>query len=133
MLRLPLKDLLPSVPNILHNQIRASPYYAEKSDALVIQADSNRKQSDNVTACFTKLQDLILAAGRSSVKGETSPEQAERVKSLYSTPTCMAPLTTNVVFIARKPTMNPGLGPRSVKAARRVHVEVRRVRTTKVP
>ncbi|KAL8750019.1 MAG: hypothetical protein Q9199_007332 [Rusavskia elegans] len=86
MLRLPLKDLLPSVPNLLHDQIRASPYYAEKSDALVIQADSNRKQSDNVDACFMKLQDLILAAGRSSIKGETSPEQAERVKRLYECP-----------------------------------------------
>lgn len=86
MLRLPLKDLLPSVPNLLHDQIRASPYYAEKSDALVIQADINRKQSDNVDACFMKLQDLILAAGRSSIKGETSPEQAERVKRLYECP-----------------------------------------------
>ncbi|KAI4229650.1 MAG: hypothetical protein L6R36_000697 [Xanthoria steineri] len=83
MLRLPLKDLLPSVPKLLHDHIRASPYYAEKSDALVIQADSNRKQNDNVDACFMKLQHLILAAGRSSIRGETSPEQAERVKRLY--------------------------------------------------
>ncbi|KAL9638294.1 MAG: hypothetical protein Q9204_001553 [Flavoplaca sp. TL-2023a] len=82
-LRLPLRELLPSVPNLLHNQIKASPYYAQKSDTLVIQADSNRKQSDNVDACYAKLQDLILTAGRSSIKGETSPEQAEKVKRLY--------------------------------------------------
>ncbi|KAL8681278.1 MAG: hypothetical protein Q9186_002589 [Xanthomendoza sp. 1 TL-2023] len=82
MLRLPLKELLPSVPNLLHDQIRASQYYAEKSDCLIIRADSNRKQGDNVEACFTKLQHLIMGAGRASVKGETSPEQLERVKRL---------------------------------------------------
>lgn len=82
-LRLPLRELLPHVPNLLHNQIKASPYYAQKSDTLVIQADSNRKQSDNVDACYAKLQGLILTAGRSGIKGETSPEQAEKVKRLY--------------------------------------------------
>ncbi|KAL8810168.1 MAG: hypothetical protein Q9223_000325 [Gallowayella weberi] len=82
-LRLPLRELLPSVPNILHGQIKASQYYAEKSECLVIQADGNRKQADNVEACFTKLQHLILGAGRATVTGETSPEQLEKVKRLY--------------------------------------------------
>lgn len=83
-LRVPMKDLLGLVPSLLHHRIRASQYYAERSDSLVFQADSNRKQADNVDLCFTKLRGLILAAGRSSVEGETSPEQADRVERLYA-------------------------------------------------
>ncbi|KAL8721338.1 MAG: hypothetical protein Q9225_001950 [Loekoesia sp. 1 TL-2023] len=81
-LRIPFKELLPLVPSMLHGEIRASQYCAEKSDSLVIQADNHRKQGDNVTACFAKLQNLFVTAGRTSVKGETSPEQRERVKRL---------------------------------------------------
>ena len=82
--RLLLKDLLPIVPNILHQQIKESRYHAERSHALVIQADGSRKQADNVEEAFTKLRELILAAGKKSVRGETSPEQMKRVKNLYA-------------------------------------------------
>ncbi|KAL8642932.1 MAG: hypothetical protein Q9228_000421 [Teloschistes exilis] len=81
-LRVSTSDLFRLVPSPLHADIRASPYYAERSGFLVIQADSNRKQTGNVDACFTKLQNLILAAGRNSVECETSPEQAEKVRRL---------------------------------------------------
>ncbi|KAL8780244.1 MAG: hypothetical protein Q9194_001007 [Teloschistes cf. exilis] len=83
-LRVSTSDLFRLVPSPLHADIRASPYYAERSGFLVIQADSNRKQTGNVDACFTKLQNLILAAGRNSVECETSPEQAEKVRRLYA-------------------------------------------------
>ncbi|KAL8711100.1 MAG: hypothetical protein Q9220_004481 [cf. Caloplaca sp. 1 TL-2023] len=82
MLRMPLPHLLPLVPTILHDKLTASQYYAAKSNALVIHADSSRKQGDNVDACFAKLRTLILAAGEATVKGETSPEQVTRVKRL---------------------------------------------------
>ncbi|MCJ1309997.1 hypothetical protein MMC25_003658 [Agyrium rufum] len=81
-LRISLKDLLPLVPGILHQSIRDSRYYASSSDALVIQADSNRKQGDNVEQCFAKLEDLIKSAARQTIPGETSVEQAEKVKKL---------------------------------------------------
>ena len=74
--------LLPRVPDILHSQLRASRYYADNSKALVIQADGSRKQSDNVEACFTKLRDVIIQAGKAAVKGETLPEQARKVETL---------------------------------------------------
>ena len=78
-----MMDLLPLVPSILHPQLQESRYYAPKSGALVIQADGSRKQTDNVQECFKKLQDLILSAGRSVVRGETTPEQIARAKRLY--------------------------------------------------
>lgn len=77
-----MKKLLPLIPNVLHQQLHASQYYAERSDSLVIQAGGSRKQSENVQDCFRKLQDLIKAAGRTSVKGQTSPGQLARVKRL---------------------------------------------------
>ena len=78
-----LKDLLPLVPSLLHEQIRASRHYASNSDSLVIQADSNRKQTGNIEECFKKLEELIVEAGKKAVRGETTPAQVARVKSLY--------------------------------------------------
>lgn len=77
------KDLSSMVPRILHQYLRKSQYYAPNSESLVIQADSSRKQRDNVDQCFQILRDLIITAGKVAVKGETSPEQAARVKGLY--------------------------------------------------
>lgn len=90
MLRIAFKNLQPLVPSIFHDEIRASQYYAVNSDSLVIQADSSRRQGDNVIACFSKLQHLFETAGANCIKGETSPEQIERVRRLYEFPaTCM--------------------------------------------
>ena len=81
--RFQMKDLFTIVPKILHQQLRRSQYYAPNSETLVIQADSSRKQSDNVNQCFETLRDLILTAGKIAVRGETSLEQKARVKGLY--------------------------------------------------
>lgn len=81
-LRIHFEDLLPLVPKILHDEIRASQYCAGGSNSLVVQADSYRKQSDNVTACFGKLHNLFITAAKACIKGETSPEQVAKVKRL---------------------------------------------------
>lgn len=81
-LRLPLNSLLPLIPGLLHQQLMVSRFYAEKSNTLVIQADRNRKQDDNVQECFEKLHDVIIAAGKTVVRGETSLDKKERVKGL---------------------------------------------------
>ncbi|GIZ38645.1 hypothetical protein CKM354_000205600 [Cercospora kikuchii] len=81
-LRIPLPSLLQRVPKVMHAPIANSRYHAAKSDDLVIQADDSRKQNDNVNACFRKLHDLIVQAGRQTVPGETSPEQIQRVEEL---------------------------------------------------
>lgn len=80
--RVPLKHLHSIVPGILYEQLASTRYYAERSDSLVIQADSSRKQTENVQECFAKLQDLFLFAGKNTVQGETSPEQAAKVRKL---------------------------------------------------
>lgn len=80
--RINMKDFLHLVPKILHSDIEASRYYAEKSKSLVIQGDGSRDRTANVQECYKKLHALIVAAGRSSVRGESSPAQAEKVKNL---------------------------------------------------
>ena len=70
------------MPRVLHPSLLTSRYRAAKSNHIVIQADDSRKQTDNVTACFRKLHDLIARAGRETVPGETSVEQTKRVEQL---------------------------------------------------
>ena len=73
---------MPLVPKILHPDIEESRYYAESSKSLVIQADGSRDRTSNVQECHKKLHALIMASGRRSVRGETSPAQVEKVKDL---------------------------------------------------
>ena len=70
------------IPTILRPDIEASRYYAEKSKSLVIQGDGSRDRTNNVQECYKKLHALIVDAGRSSVRGETSLAQVEKVKNL---------------------------------------------------
>ncbi|KAK4496925.1 hypothetical protein PRZ48_011374 [Zasmidium cellare] len=81
-LRIPISSLLPRIPKLLHSSIVSSRYHAAKSNDIVIQADDSRKQNDNVNACFRKLNELIVQAGRDNVPGETSQEQIKRVEQL---------------------------------------------------
>ncbi|SMR60230.1 unnamed protein product [Zymoseptoria tritici ST99CH_1E4] len=81
-LRIPLSSLLPRLPSLLHDPLLRSRYHAPSSSSLVIQADDSRKQADNANACFQKLHELIVQAGRETVPGETSPEQVKRVEML---------------------------------------------------
>ncbi len=81
---LAIKDLLHLTPSIFHEALAASQYYAAKSEALIVQADSSRKQSDNVEECFRKLYHNVMQICRSMIKGETSPDQVRRVKKLYA-------------------------------------------------
>ncbi|PGH21573.1 hypothetical protein AJ80_03133 [Polytolypa hystricis UAMH7299] len=81
-LKVPLDRLTKIVPLALHNELRASRYHAERSGNLVIQSDESRQQSKNLDLCYEKLRDVLLAAGKTAVPGETSPEQRQRVKEL---------------------------------------------------
>ncbi|KAK2846317.1 hypothetical protein FQN49_005841 [Arthroderma sp. PD_2] len=77
-----MSSLLPLIPSILHPSIRSSRYFAENSQALVIQSDDSRKQSQNVNLCFDKLTNLIAETGKAAIPGETSPEQKKKVERL---------------------------------------------------
>nr|POE93209.1 hypothetical protein CFP56_19221 [Quercus suber] len=71
-----------NVNKILHQPILGSRYHAPKSAHIVVQADDSRKQNENVTACFRKLHEVIILAGREVISNETSPEQTKRVELL---------------------------------------------------
>lgn len=81
-LKVPLHALLQHVPTALHREMRTSRYVAERSSAIIIQADDSRKQADNAQSCYKRLYEAIVEAGHAAVPGETSVEQAKRVKDL---------------------------------------------------
>ncbi|KAF2278467.1 uncharacterized protein EI97DRAFT_431686 [Westerdykella ornata] len=81
-LKVPLDTLLQHIPTALHSQIKSCRYVTTRSNAIVIQADDSRKQTDNAHSCYARLHQLIIEAGRNAIPGETSPEQAKRVKDL---------------------------------------------------
>ncbi|KAH3906383.1 hypothetical protein HBI56_198160 [Parastagonospora nodorum] len=81
-LRVPLDALLHHVPTAIHGEIRRSRYVAARSNAVIVQADDSRKQSDNASSCYRRLFDAIVEAGRHAVPNETSAEQSIRVKNL---------------------------------------------------
>ena len=82
-LRIHMKDFFPMIPKILHPDIKGSRYYAANSKSLVIQGDASRNRNENIQECYKKLHTTIMAAGRATVRGETSPAQVEKVKNLY--------------------------------------------------
>ena len=82
-LRIYIKNLLPLVPKLLHPEIERSRYHARNSQSLVIHSDGSRTQAANIQECYKKLHAAIVAAGRATVKGETSPEKVEKIRNLY--------------------------------------------------
>lgn len=82
-LRLPGHLLFPLIPTLIHQEVRHSRFYAVKSDSISIQADGSRSQRKNVEECFTKLHDLLVAAGKTVLPGATSQAQRNRVRGLY--------------------------------------------------
>lgn len=81
-LRVSLDQLLPQLPEVLHDGIRKSTYYAGKTNSLLIQSDDSRKQAANKDTCFRKLNELVMNVYNSSVPGETSEDQKQKVKKL---------------------------------------------------
>ena len=80
--RLHARDLLPLIPTMLHATLKASKHYASRSDSIVVQSDSSRKQGENVEECFHKLHQLIVHIGETKIPGETSSQQVNRVQKL---------------------------------------------------
>lgn len=83
-MRLPLSVLVPLVPSALHPYMRDSRFYSSRSDAITVQADGSRKQSENVDECFRKLYDMIAEIGRGAIPGATSETQKARVQQMYA-------------------------------------------------
>ncbi|KAF2827559.1 hypothetical protein CC86DRAFT_321738, partial [Ophiobolus disseminans] len=81
-LRVALDALLNHVPAALHGELKRSRYVAAKSNAMIIQADDSRKQSDNAQSCYKRLYEAIVEAGQHAVPNETSAEQLQHVKNL---------------------------------------------------
>lgn len=81
-LRVALDELLPLVPSALHHALRSSRYYADKTNSVLIQSDESRKQQDNKETCYRKLTGMLIEIYKSTVPGETSQGQRDKVKRL---------------------------------------------------
>ncbi|KAH6872622.1 peptidyl-tRNA hydrolase domain-containing protein [Alternaria rosae] len=81
-LKVPLDALLHHIPAALHGEIRRSRYVAARSNAIIVQADDSRKQSDNAQNCYRRIYEAIARAGQDAVPAETSTAQVQRVKQL---------------------------------------------------
>jgi peptidyl-tRNA hydrolase ICT1 len=81
-LKVSMSDLSSHIPVLLHPGLRGLPFYAKKSDMLIIQADENRKQSDNTRACIARLYQIIMGVARDAIPGETSETQKQHVEKL---------------------------------------------------
>lgn len=80
---MPLAALLQHVPTAIHGELQRSRYVAVRSNAMIVQADDSRKQTDNAHSCYRRLYDAIVEAGKHAVPAETSADQVQRVKQLY--------------------------------------------------
>lgn len=81
-LKVPLGALFPHIPAALHDEVKKSRFYAERSGALIIQSGDSRRQSDNVEACYRKWYESMVSVGKAAIPGETSAEQKKKVKEL---------------------------------------------------
>jgi len=81
-LRIPVPALLQHVPQMIHDEIRESSYYARSSDSLVIQSDESRSQAQNAKSCYHLLFGLIKSAAQKRIPGETSEGQKQKVAKL---------------------------------------------------
>ena len=115
-----MKDISALIPKLLHPAIEGSRYYAVNSRSIVIQSDESRKRNDNVQGCHKKLYDFIVNAGKSIIRGETSPEQAERVRGLYVFCAAFKHATLTPSLIGNAKTMRCGYVPKSLTATRRL-------------
>lgn len=77
-----MSELLPLLPKAIHDPIKRTPYYAAKSDSLLLQSEESRKSQMNKDLCYEKLNDLVLEVYTKAVPGETSIEQKDKVQKL---------------------------------------------------
>lgn len=49
---------------------------------MVIQADTHRRQGDNVRECFEKLNGMIRDVGKSAMPGEMEEGKEERIQRM---------------------------------------------------
>ncbi|KAL5364024.1 hypothetical protein BJX96DRAFT_178600 [Aspergillus floccosus] len=81
-LKVPLASLFPLVPRVLHPSLRASRYFADRTETLVIHAEESRKQAANVESCYDKLHQLLKSTAKDVIPGEASQAQKDRVHKL---------------------------------------------------
>jgi peptidyl-tRNA hydrolase ICT1 len=86
-LHLNLKTAAQFLPEFVLQKVRENAHqYLTKDDEIVLQADENRKQSENMQAVYHRLHQILVSSVSKDVPGVTSAEQKKRVAQLYSTP-----------------------------------------------
>ncbi|KAK4444997.1 hypothetical protein QBC34DRAFT_359063 [Podospora aff. communis PSN243] len=78
----PVKQLLGILPSLLHESIRSSKYYSQRSDSISIQAQTQRSRIANRDENHQKLFEELQALYKSTVPGETSADKIRKYEAL---------------------------------------------------
>ncbi|KAK8055012.1 hypothetical protein PG993_000239 [Apiospora rasikravindrae] len=76
------KDLTKDLPKLLHSGLRASKYYAARTDSISIQAQTQRSRTANTDENHQKLFEELQKIYRDSVPGETSDKKRKKYEAL---------------------------------------------------
>ncbi|KAK0611542.1 hypothetical protein B0T14DRAFT_330856 [Immersiella caudata] len=78
----PVKQLMTILPSLLHEGIRSSKYYSQRSDSISIQAQTQRSRTANRDENHQKLFEELQALYRSTIPGETSADKTRKYEAL---------------------------------------------------
>lgn len=78
----PLKQLLGVLPGLLHQSLRSSKYYSQRTDSISIQAQTERSRSANRDENHQKLYDELRRLYKNTVPGETSLDKTHKYEAL---------------------------------------------------
>lgn len=81
----PLRDLLSKLPKLMHQSIRESRYYTEKSDSLTFQSQDSRSRDANAKDNYRKMTKEICRIYERVVPNETSKAKVEKHKEKWAT------------------------------------------------
>lgn len=78
----PIKILLGVLPSILHESVRSSKFYSQRSDSISIQAQTERSRTANRDENHQKLFEELQTLYKTTVPGETSAVKARKYEAL---------------------------------------------------
>ena len=74
----PVRELLPTLPKLLHRSIRESKYYTVKSDSLTFHTQDSRSRDANAKENWRKLLKEIFCIYDQVVPNETSEAKLQK-------------------------------------------------------
>ena len=74
---------MPTLPRLLHARLRASQFYAARTDSLTFQAQSQRVAKRNADENRGKLMEEVIKIYDDVVPGESRPDKAGKFRAVW--------------------------------------------------